>query len=85
MKGEIGLGFWDDEQCEYCNGTIVEKKIDIPRRIGSKYVLITNVPVGICRKCGIKYYTANVLKTIESTIHGRKKADKEVSMAVYSL
>jgi YgiT-type zinc finger domain-containing protein len=85
MKGGIKLGFWDGEQCEYCNGPIVEKIMDLPRKAGKKYVLIKNVPVGVCKKCGTKYYAANVLKTIESSVCGRRKAINEISMAVYSL
>jgi len=79
------LGFWDDERCEYCNGSIVEKIVDLPRKVGERYVLIKNVPVGVCKKCGTRYYAANVLKTIESSICGRRKAESEISMAVYSL
>jgi len=79
------MGFWDGEQCEYCKGPIVEKIIDLPRKVGDKYVLIKNVPVGVCKKCGTKYYAANVLKTIEFRVRGRRKAESEIPMAVYSL
>lgn len=79
------MGFWDGEQCEYCNGPIVEKIMDLPRKVGKRYVLIKNVPVGVCKKCGTKYFAANVLKTIESSIRGRRKAVNEIPMAVYSL
>lgn len=44
-----------------------------------------DAPVGVCKKCGTKYYSANILKTIESTICDRRKAENEISMAVYSL
>ncbi len=79
------MGFWDKERCEYCNGIIIEKTIDLPRKVGKRYVLIKNVPAGICKGCGIRYYTASVLKTIEAVVHGRKKAEKKIPMAVYSL
>ncbi len=79
------MGFWDKEQCEYCNGPIVEKIMDLPRKAGEGYILIKNVPVGVCKKCGTKYYAANVLKTIESSVCGRRKAVNEIPMAVYSL
>jgi len=85
VKGGIKMGFWEGEQCEYCNGLIVEKIIDLPRKLGDKYVLIRNVPAGICKKCGTKYYTANVLKTIESSVCGRRKIESKIPMAVYSL
>ncbi|HXG30776.1 MAG TPA: hypothetical protein VNK81_03950 [Thermodesulfobacteriota bacterium] len=32
-----------------------------------------------------RYYTANVLKTIEETIRGRRKAGREVLVFIYSL
>jgi YgiT-type zinc finger domain-containing protein len=48
------------------------------------YILIKNVPVGVCKKCGKKYYTANVLKTIELIICGRRKIESKIPMAVYS-
>ncbi|MBU3934799.1 YgiT-type zinc finger protein [Patescibacteria group bacterium] len=85
MKGGITLGFWDDEKCEYCNGPIIEKIVDLPRKIGKRYVLIKNVPAGVCKKCGTRYYAANILKTIESSICSRRKAESEIPMAVYSL
>jgi len=85
MKGETKLGFWNGERCEYCDGPILEKIVDLPRKVGRKYVLIKNVPVGVCKKCGTRYFAANVLKTIEATVRGRRKAEKEICMEVYSL
>lgn len=79
------LGFWDKEHCEYCNGVIVEKTVDLPRKVGKRYVLIKNVPVGVCKGCGTRYYAANVLKSIENIIRRRKKSEKKIPMAVYSL
>ena len=79
------MGFWDGEHCEYCNEIIVEKTVDLPRKVGEKYILIENVPVGVCKGCGTRYYAANVLKNIEMTIQGRRKAEREITMEVYSL
>jgi YgiT-type zinc finger domain-containing protein len=76
------MNFWEGETCEYCGGAIVEKKITVHRRVKGRHVLIENVPAGICRDCGAKYYSANVLKTIEESIRGRRK--KEVRVPVYS-
>ncbi|MFQ6061686.1 MAG: YgiT-type zinc finger protein [Methanosarcinales archaeon] len=85
MKGGGKMGFWDGERCEYCNGSIVERMVELPRKVGEKYVLIKNVPAGVCKECGTRYYAANVLKTIEESIRGRRKAEREVTMAVYSM
>ena len=85
MKKKVSCEFWSGEHCEYCDGPIVEKTVDLPRRVGKRYVLIKNVPVGVCKECGTRYFAANILKTIEATIRGRRKAKKEICMPVYSL
>lgn len=79
------MEFWEGERCEYCDGLIVEKKVDLPRKVAGKYVLVENVPAGVCTECGTRYYAANVLKTVEETIRGRRKAAREVLVPVYSL
>lgn len=79
------MGFWDGEHCEYCGEHIVEKIVDLPRKMGDGYVLIKDVPVGVCKSCGTRYYSANVLENIEMIIQGRRKAEREIPMAVYSL
>ena len=81
----MGAEFWDGERCEYCGGAIKDKIADLSRRIRGKLVLIENVPTGVCTECGTRYYTANVLKTIEATIAGRGKPSREVHVPVYSL
>jgi len=79
------MGFWDGETCEYCGGRIVEKRVDLHRKVKGSYVLIENVPAGVCVECGTRYYAANVLKTIEETIRGRRKAEQKVLVSVFSL
>ncbi len=36
----IKLGFWEGEQCEYCKGPIIEKIMDLPRKVGGRYILV---------------------------------------------
>ncbi len=79
------MGFWNGETCEYCSGTIVEKRVTLHRRVDGNYVLIENVPAGVCMQCGTRYYAANVLKTIEESIRGRRKAERKILVPVYSL
>ena len=79
------MEFWEGERCEYCGGRIAEKRVDLPRKVAKKYVLVENVPAGVCTECGTRYYAANVLKTIEEIVRRRRKAVREVVMPVYSL
>lgn len=78
------MGFWDGETCEYCSGVIVEKRVTLHRKVNEKYVLIESVPAGVCTECGARYYTANVLKTIEESIRGRRKAEREALVPIYT-
>ena len=78
------MGFWDGERCEYCGGSIVEKRVTVDRKVNSKYVLVENVPAGVCAECGMQYFAANVLKTVEESVHGRREAEQEVLVPVYS-
>lgn len=79
------MGFWDGERCEYCGGSIVEKKVVVHRKVNGRYVLVENVPAGVCTECGMRYFAANVLKMVEESVHGRRKAEQEVLVPVYSL
>lgn len=79
------MDFWADEACEHCGGPIEERRVTLHRKVNDHYVLIEDVPAGVCSACGTRYYAANVLKTIEESIHGRRKADRDEHVPVYSL
>ncbi len=79
------MSFWEGETCEYCGGPIVEKRVTLHRKVREEYVLIENVPAGVCTQCGTRYYAANVLKTIEENLRGRRQATRQVLVSVYSL
>ena len=79
------FNFWKGETCEYCGGEIVEKRVTLHRKVKGHYVLIENVPAGVCVECGTRYFTANVLKTIEESVKGRRHARREVVVPIYAL
>lgn len=85
MKKERTMSFWDGETCEYCGGKIVEKRVTLHRKVKNRYVIIEEVPAGVCVRCGTRNYAANVLKTVEVSIRGRRKADRQVLVSVYSV
>ena len=79
------MNFWEGERCECCGGEIVEKHVTLHRTVKGNYVLIEDVPAGVCKKCGTRHYAANVLKTIEESIRGHRKAERKVRVPVYYL
>ena len=78
------MSFWEGETCEYCGGPIVEKRVTLHRKAG-RYVLIENVPAGVCTECGTRYYSADVLKMTEESVRGHRPAEREEIVPVYSL
>lgn len=49
-------------KCEYCDGIVQERVIDreaFKHRYG--FVILENVPIGICNKCGYRYYHSTLL------------------------
>jgi YgiT-type zinc finger domain-containing protein len=79
------MSFWEGETCEYCGGSIIERHVTLHRKLRKRYVLIENVPAGVCTQCGTRYYAANVLKTMEEAVRGRRAAERQVLVPVYSL
>ena len=79
------MGFWDGETCEYCGGAIAEKRVTVHRKVRGNYVLVENVPAGVCVECGTRYYAANVLKMIEENIRGKRPAVRKAIVPVYAL
>jgi YgiT-type zinc finger domain-containing protein len=76
--------FWQDETCEYCDGRIIEKRVTLHRKVKGEYVVIENVPAGVCTECGTRYFAANVLKIVEEDIHGKRNAERKVIVPVYA-
>ena len=56
-----------DYNCEFCEG-IVKKKVVrrelFKHRLG--FVILENVPIGVCDQCGYRYYHAKLLHRVEA-------------------
>jgi YgiT-type zinc finger domain-containing protein len=53
-------------RCEYCDGTVQERIVEreaFKHRDG--FVILENVPVGVCDKCGYRYYHSTLLHRVE--------------------
>lgn len=78
------MGFWKGETCEYCDGKMAEKKVDLPKKVGGAYFLFKSVPAGVCLECGVKYFSANTLKIIEQKAKDKKDVKKVLQVPVLS-
>ncbi|MFH1386306.1 MAG: YgiT-type zinc finger protein [bacterium] len=54
--------------CHYCGGEIDEQKTRVDFWWEEKLYLIEDVPAGICKQCGEKYFTAKVSKVMDELV-----------------
>ncbi|MBI5529393.1 MAG: YgiT-type zinc finger protein [Deltaproteobacteria bacterium] len=70
-------------KCEYCEGTVKEHvvaKEAFKHRKG--FVILEDVPVGVCGKCGYRYYHASILKAVDEVAEGRRSSERFESIPV---
>ncbi|MDZ7361863.1 MAG: YgiT-type zinc finger protein [candidate division KSB1 bacterium] len=71
------------EACEYCNGIVRENILEREVfRHRSGLVILEHVPVGVCDKCGERYYSAEVLHRVHNIATARSKPLRKVSVPI---
>ena len=71
--------------CEHCDGTVRERRIEREafRHKGS-FVILENVPIGICDKCGTRYFDASVLRRVAQIGRGINPPQRTIEVPVDS-
>jgi YgiT-type zinc finger domain-containing protein len=73
--------------CEHCSGTVRERRVDREalRHKGS-FVILEDVPIGICDQCGARYNDASILRRVAEIGRGTVPAPQttEVPVAPYA-
>lgn len=63
--------------CEYCAGMVRAKSV---RREAFKhrrgFVILEDLVIGICDKCGNRYYSADLLRRVEEIATGKSQPDR---------
>jgi YgiT-type zinc finger domain-containing protein len=71
-----------NESCEYCDGKVHAKKVTVQYRYKGRLVIIENVPAGVCRGCGERYYDATTLEKMEAIVRLKKAAKRRVVVPI---
>jgi YgiT-type zinc finger domain-containing protein len=59
-------------RCEYCEGTVREKQVEREAfKHRASFVILEDLEIGICDKCGNRYYSADTLKQVEAIATGK--------------
>lgn len=64
-------------KCEYCGG-LVKKRVVKQEVFKHKdgFVIIEDVPIGVCSKCGYRYYHSSILHQIQEIATGKKPRER---------
>ena len=73
-------------QCEYCDGTVQPRTVErevFKHKDG--FVILENVTIGICDLCGHRYYTADILHTVDDIATGKRVPERTEQVPVAHL
>lgn len=72
-----------DFACEHCRGMVRERVMEREaiRHKGS-FVILENVPIGICDQCGSRYFDASVLRKAAEIGRGITARDSTAEVPV---
>ena len=54
--------------CSFCGGAVKPLKTTVDSWWKEKLYIFENVPAGVCRQCGEKYFTAKVARQMERAV-----------------
>jgi len=64
-------------RCEYCTGMVRAKSVQreaFKHRRG--FVILEDLVIGICDKCGNRYYSADILRRVSEIATGKSRPDR---------
>lgn len=72
-----------DFTCEHCDGMVRERRVarEALRHKGS-FVILEDVPVGVCDKCGARYFDASVLRRVAEIGRGNVAATRTLEVPI---
>lgn len=72
-----------DFSCEHCEGVVRKKVVESEamRHKGS-FVILKNVPIGVCEKCGARYFHASVARRAAEIGRGTRPVEETLEVPV---
>ena len=72
--------------CEHCDGTVRPKKVAREAFKHKKgFIILERIVVGVCDKCGMRYYSAEILHTVHDVATGAKPSERVEEVPVSHL
>jgi len=72
-----------DFGCEHCGGTVRERRADREAfRHKDGFVVLVDVPIGVCEKCGARYFDASVVRRVAEIGRGMTPSDGTIEVPI---
>jgi YgiT-type zinc finger domain-containing protein len=72
-----------DFTCEHCGGGVRERRAEREAiRHKQSFVILEDVPIGVCEKCGARYFDASVLRRAAEIGRGTSPAPRTLEIPV---
>jgi len=70
-------------RCEYCEGTVRERRVGREAfKHKASFVILEDVVIGVCDKCGNRYYSADTHKRVQAVATGLIPPDRTEQVPV---
>jgi len=72
-----------DFTCEHCGGTVRQRRVEREalRHLGG-FVILEDVPIGVCDKCGARYFDASVVRRVAEIGRGTSPSRRTIAVPV---
>ena len=72
-----------DFSCEHCDGTVRERHVAREAfRHKANFIILEDVPIGICDKCGARYFDASILRRVAQIGRGITPAGRTLEVPI---
>ena len=69
--------------CEYCEGIVKPRRVEreaFKHKRG--FIILEDVTIGVCDRCGNRYYSADILHAVEDLATGKRAPERTESIPV---
>ena len=70
------------DACENCGGSVLSRKARVDHRWKGRLIVVEGVPVGVCRRCGERYYDAAVLRRLDFMARDKRVGARRILVPV---
>lgn len=73
-------------RCEYCEGTVKPRKVERESfKHKNRFIILEDVTIGVCDRCGNRYYSADILHVVHELAIGKRAPEKTEAIPVAHL